>query len=126
MLGALVRNRVEDRLSNSRWDETLISDAWFQRHCEYADSGELPEEERDLAASEGVTPKFKEWLLREYRSLNRLTADELVELYRRAGFEIIWEHRGQRSEEPPIEICEQYLETELRTNEIRLLARRSV
>jgi SAM-dependent methyltransferase len=86
--------------------------------------GELAEEERDLASSEGVTPEFKEWLLREYRTLNRLTADELVQLFSNAGFEIIREQRGQRAEEPPAELCEKHHVDDLKTNEIRLLARK--
>jgi hypothetical protein len=86
--------------------------------------GELADEDRDLAASEGVTPAFKEWLLREYRSLNRLTGNELVERVRDAGFEILREHRGERPEVPPPDLLAGYDELDLRTNEIRLLARK--
>jgi SAM-dependent methyltransferase len=88
--------------------------------------GALPHEDRDLAASKGVTPEFKEWLLGEYRSLNRLTANELVELFRSVGFEIVREHRRRRPEAPPSDLFECYNEIDLTTNEILLLARKPI
>lgn len=86
--------------------------------------GELDAEARDLAAMQGVTPAYEAWLLREYQALNRLTGDELVELFRVAGFEIVREHRRQRLEEPPPELLVHHDELELKTCEIQLLARR--
>jgi hypothetical protein len=88
--------------------------------------GDLPDEDRDLAAREGVTPEFKEWLLGEYRSLNRLTANELVELFRGVGFEIVREHRSRRPETPPSDLIECHDKIDLTTNEIRMLARKPI
>ncbi len=112
--------------------QRVVSEPWAHLRMDASDleervlsfEGELAEEDRDLAASEGVTPEFKAWLLREYYSLNRLTGDELVQLFLGAGFEIVREHRSQRSEEPPSDLCENHELANLMTNEIRLLARR--
>lgn len=114
--------------------QRVISEPWAHLRMSSTDleqrvlsfEGELPEEERDLAASEGVTPEFKAWLLGEYRSLNKLTGDELVQLFRGAGFEIIREHRGQRPEEPPEDLRKSHQVEDLMTNEIRLLLRKPV
>jgi SAM-dependent methyltransferase len=86
--------------------------------------GDLAEEDRDLAASDGVTPEFKTWLLREYRALNRLTGDELLDLFSGVGFEIVREQRAERPERPPSDLIEKHALSDLMTNEIRLLARR--
>lgn len=87
-------------------------------------SGQLEEEDRDLAASEGATPEFKQWLLGEYRNLNRITADELTTLFRKTGFEITRSHHGTRPEKPPVELLKQHDEADLVTNEVRFLARK--
>lgn len=102
----------------------LLLDAQTLEERVQAFHGELEDEDRDLAASEGVTPKFKAWLLQEYQALNRLTGDELVESFRAAGFEIVREHRRQGLEEPPAELLADHDELVLKTREIRLLARK--
>jgi SAM-dependent methyltransferase len=112
--------------------ERVLSEPWAHLRLDAGElerrvlsyEGDLPEGERDLASSEGVTPAFKKWLFGEYRALNRLTGDELVQLFTGAGFEMVREHRGQRPEEPPAELAKRFDRADLMTNEIRLLARR--
>ena len=62
--------------------------------------------------------------MREYRTLNHLTANELIEFFSEAGFEIIETHRGQRPETPPDELLARYDADLLTTNEVRLVARK--
>ena len=112
------------RLIPEPWAHLKLPDEALERRV-LGFEGELREEDRDLAAADGVTPAFKQWLMREYRTLNHLTANELIELFSEAGFEIIEAHRGQRPETPPDELLAQYDADLLTTNEVRLVARKS-
>ena len=111
------------RVISQPWAHLLLEPDELERSV-MSFEGELVESEQDLASRNGITPEFKRWLFDEYLGLNRLTGDELVQLFSSVGFEIIREHRGQRPEEPPPELCVRYNELDLKTNEIRLLLKK--
>lgn len=111
------------RVLDVPWAHLLLEDAELDRRVmEFA--GDLPEDQRDLAANQGLTDEFKRWLLGEYRLLNRITADELIELFEKGGFSVARQHRGQRPEPPPHELAARHGRDVLVTNEVMLLLQR--
>ena len=76
---------------------------------------------RDLAFSLNSFAGYLDFMIREYRSLNRLTADELVALITDAGFHIVREERSRMELSPPADLLARHSPEDLLTNEIRLL-----
>jgi SAM-dependent methyltransferase len=67
---------------------------------------------------------FKEFLKREYSSLNKLTCSELVRYVEEAGFEIEKKILGTVSHVPPDALLNRYAKEDLITNEVKLMLRR--
>jgi SAM-dependent methyltransferase len=63
--------------------------------------------------------------LSTYQTLNKITADELIDLVERGGFTIIRRYTTTEDYEIPSRLLRIYSEVVLRTNQIALLARRS-
>jgi hypothetical protein len=60
-------------------------------------------------------------VFKEYQALNRLTADELIDIARQAGFEVLREERRHVDMPIPEALQGRYPEDWLRNNEILLL-----
>jgi 2-polyprenyl-3-methyl-5-hydroxy-6-metoxy-1,4-benzoquinol methylase len=106
------------------WAHLLMSAEEVERRVQDTTLDDLVNVDRDLAFTLSTFEDFKNFVLGEFRSLNGITADELLDLARAAGFTIEREERG-RLEEPeiPAELA-RYDEDLLRTNEIKALLRR--
>lgn len=63
----------------------------------------------------------KSYHLKQYATLNKLTADEILEIGITAGFTVKKETRSKVSLEPPMTLIEQYGLDNLLTNETRVL-----
>lgn len=83
----------------------------------------VPDEEKDILYRTHAFDELKAHLLDEYRSLNRITADELVRLVRRAGFRIEESRRiAEEGLRPDPRLLERYPLELLVTNQIVLVA----
>jgi len=91
-----------------------------------AHQGEINAEERDFGFEAFGPEGYKKFVFDEYLALNRLTADELVALLRKAGFEVAREERRRMALEIPEALRNSHTEADLLTNEIILLLRRPV
>ncbi len=113
------------RFSEQPWHHLLVDEeALWQAVQSYQD--EVKADEADLALDDLGLEKYKRYIFDEYKVLNKVTADELVDLVQQAGFEIVREQR--RHFEPPSEIPERLLASYprewLTNNEIFLLLQR--
>ena len=79
---------------------------------------EITEQFRSMSFDE-----YKRFIFRHYQELNRITADELLSLFARNGFELVWEKRRRTTEEIPAELLGRYDDDLLRTCEIFALFR---
>ncbi len=84
----------------------------------------VPAEEIEVNFHSRDLDAYKRFVFEEYRRLNRLTADELVALFVRHGFEILRQERREEALEPPQALLSRYARQDLLTTEIRLLMRR--
>lgn len=105
------------------WAHLLLGDTELEE-CLFQAGETLEESELDHAARTGVNENFKRWLFSEYQKLNRLTADELVDLFCAAGFEVDCQSRHQLDEAIPLELKERFPEKDLITNEVQVLFRK--
>lgn len=101
-------------------------DPWFRSHYQGAAArDEVPEHEKDTLYRDHSFEELKRYLLGEYRSLNRITADELIRSVSAAGFDIadtrLIEPGGV---EPDASLLQQYPRELLLTNQIVITARR--
>jgi cyclopropane fatty-acyl-phospholipid synthase-like methyltransferase len=76
----------------------------------------------ELAATTRDDAELRE-LWSTYRTLNRITAEELVDLVSASGFEIVRTHYTQDDHKPPARLRAIYQPEVLTTNQIALLAR---
>lgn len=87
-------------------------------------SGDIPPQHQGHQYRALDMQAFKQFHLGEYDSLNKVTADEMTEFMRGAGFEIIREQRLQLNLDIPDELLRRYNKRDLLTNGILLLARK--
>lgn len=85
------------------------------------DIADLDGEFKNKTFDECSSDDFKTYLLREYRSLNKITLQQLMESCSAAGFEIVDSWSQETHFNPPTELLSRYSERDLRTTEIRLL-----
>jgi hypothetical protein len=69
--------------------------------------------------------QYKRFIFRHYRELNRITADELLALFTRNGFDLVWEKRRRTGEAIPDDLAGRYDDDLLKTCEIFALFRSS-
>lgn len=67
---------------------------------------------------------YKAFIYNEYLKLNRITPDELVDLFASCGFAILRQERARVSLSLPETLSDRYPVDDLMTNEIRLLMRK--
>ncbi|AVP58845.1 SAM-dependent methyltransferase [Pulveribacter suum] len=102
------------------WHHLLVPEEELWRIIE-AHQGPIAADEVDFGFADFGVEGYKRFVFKEYQQLNRLTADELVELCRQAGFAVLREQRGQVDLPLPPQLLQKYPESWLRNNEIFLL-----
>lgn len=107
------------------WHHLLVPEQDLWRIIE-AHQGPINAEEVDFGFADFGVDGYKRFVFKEYQQLNRLTADELVQLVMQAGFAVERQERRKADLQPPPQLLEQYDEELLRTNEIFLLLRKTV
>lgn len=106
--------------------ETLITRPWahlLEQHNHLEEEAELARER----ISENSDPERKRWLgtiWNCYTTLNKFTGDELVELFKRHGFEVLRDFRTDCSATPPPALTKIYAERILKNEQIVLLLRK--
>lgn len=103
------------------WHHLLVSDEELAEHVRRA-------EPRDSINARNATVPIeqkKNFHLRQYATLNRLTADELLRIGRDAGFAIKREVRTRLDLTPPAALIQRLGADALLTNEIRVLFKKT-
>lgn len=102
------------------WHHLLVSDdelwAIIQAH-----EGPIDGAERDFGFDDFGVEGYKKFVFNEYKTLNRLTADELVALMTKVGFQVIRQERRIVQMDIPQALHGQYPDELLLNNEIFLL-----
>jgi hypothetical protein len=111
------------RFAASPWAHLRIAEDELQRFVmaaspETVPAAEITEQFRSMPFDE-----YKRFVFRHYQELNRITADELLALFTRNGFDLIWEKRNRTTEPIPADLAARYDEDLLRTCEIFALFR---
>lgn len=113
------------RLVDEPWAHLRHGEEEFLRRAAAA-RDQVPEHEKDTLYRDHPFEELKRYLLGEYRSLNRITAEELIRSVSAAGFEIaatrLIEAEGLV---PDAGLLEKYPRELLVTNQIVLTARRT-
>lgn len=113
------------RFSEVPWHHLLVSDEELWNAVQ-AHRDEIKADEADLALEDLGMDKYKRYIFDEYQVLNKLTADELVNLVKQAGFDVLREKRGDTEPTAPIPevLLQRYPRDVLVNNEIFLLMQR--
>lgn len=105
------------------WGHLLLSEDEVRERVRAAGVREQAKEHmRDAIAP---LEQRKSFHLRQYFGLNRVTADEIVQFGRQAGFAVKKEMRTRVDLAPPRELVERHGLDALRTNEIRVLFKKT-
>lgn len=105
------------------WHHLLVPEEVLWNTIE-AHEGPINAEEVDFGFADFGVEGYKRFVFKEYQQLNRLTADELVDLVRQAGFSVEKQERRSVEMAPPPELLSRYSDEILRNNEIFLLLRK--
>jgi SAM-dependent methyltransferase len=106
------------------WGHLLMSDEEIRQRVQRA--GVREEFERSNTRGANVPMDIrKNYHLRQYSSLNRLTANELLDMARAAGFAVKKQLRSQVELEPDAALLKKFGREALVTNEIRVLFEKS-
>lgn len=112
------------RYDDVPWHHLMASEEELWRIIE-AHDGPLDASEVDFGFSDFGVDGYKRFVFREYQALNRLTADELVDLTKQAGFELLRQERRQVDLPIPAALKGRYQDDWLLNNEIMLLLGKS-
>ena len=108
------------RYDDVPWHHLLATEAelWkiIQEH-----QGPIDASETDFGFADFGVDGYKKFVFNEYRALNRLTADELVEITTGVGFHVVREERRKVEMEIPAALRGKYPDELLLNNEIFLL-----
>ena len=108
------------RYDDVPWHHLLVSDdeLWqiVQNH-----QGDIDGAERDFGFDDFGPEGYKRFVFNEYKTLNRLTADQLVDLMTSVGFKVAKQERRQVDRPIPEALVDRYPQADLLTNEIILL-----
>lgn len=103
------------------WAHLLLSPEELIQRIEASRPEEMSEEQKNKTFEVCSFNDFKQYLIREYQLLNRVTVSELVELVEHAGFLVERKWINHLSLDVPISLLEDYKKEDLTCNEIRLL-----
>jgi trans-aconitate methyltransferase len=108
------------RYDDVPWHHLLATDEELWRVVQ-AHQGEIDGAERDFGFDDFGVEGYKKFVFNEYRTLNRLTADQLVDLMTSVGFEVVKQERRRVETAVPQALQGRYPNDDLLTNEIILL-----
>ncbi|GAB2455461.1 hypothetical protein GCM10027082_02490 [Comamonas humi] len=112
------------RYDEIAWHHLLVDEDALWRVIEAYD-GELSPDEVDFGFADFGAEGYKRFVFKEYQELNRLTADELVEIACAAGFAVARQERRHYEPAPiPEALLQHYPRELLSNNEIFLLLQR--
>lgn len=108
------------RYDDVPWHHLLVSDEELWRVIQ-AHQGEIDGAERDFGFDDFGVEGYKKFVFNEYLTLNRLTADQLVDLMTSVGFTVAKQERRRVDMTVPEALQGRYPDDDLLTNEIILL-----
>ena len=108
------------RYIETPWQHLLVSEDDLWRAIEQH-KGPMAADEVDFGFADFGVDGYKKFVFNEYRALNRLTADELVEITTSAGFKLVRQERRSVDMEIPQALRGKYPDELLLNNEIFLL-----
>jgi len=111
------------RFAAQPWAHLRMADDELERFVMAAAPGTVPADEITEQFRSMPFDEYKRFIFRHYRELNRITADELLSLFERNGFDLVWEKRRRTAEAIPEVLVGRYDEDLLRTCEIFALFR---
>jgi len=111
------------RFATAPWAHLRMSDDELERFVMAAAPGTVPPDEITEQFRSMSFDEYKRFIFRHYRELNRVSADELLALFTRNGFDLVWEKRRRTGEPIPDDLAGRYDEDLLRTCEIFALFR---
>lgn len=113
------------RYDSEPWHHLQVNDAQLWEVIAACDAP-LNADEVDFGFADFGPEGYKRFVFKEYQELNRLTADELVELTRQAGFQVVREERRHyEPQEVPVNLLQHYPREVLTNNEIFLLMQKA-
>lgn len=114
------------RLVDEPWAHLRHGEDEFLRRAAAA-RDQVPEHEKDTLYRDNSFEQLKRYLLGEYRSLNRITAEQLIRAVGTAGFDVVATRLIEaEGVEPDACLMQKYPRELLLTNQAVLTARRSV
>ena len=108
------------RYIETPWQHLLVSEDDLWRAIEQH-KGPMAADEVDFGFADFGVDGYKKFIFNEYRALNLLTADELVEITTSAGFKLVRQERRSVDMEIPQALRGKYPDELLLNNEIFLL-----
>jgi hypothetical protein len=108
------------RYDDVPWHHLLVSDEELWRIVQ-SHQGDINGAERDFGFDDFGPEGYKRFVFNEYKTLNRLTADQLVSLMTGVGFRVSKQERRRVDRPIPEALRGRYPEEDLLTNEIILL-----
>ena len=111
------------RYIEAPWQHLLVPEEALWQAIE-AHQGPIAADEVDFGFADFGVEGYKRFVFKEYQALNRLTADELVDLAHQAGFAVERQERRSVDLQPPPELVARHGDALLRNNEIFLLLRK--
>ena len=111
------------RFTTAPWAHLRMAEDDLERFVMAAAPGTVPPDEITEQFRSMSFDKYKRFIFRHYLELNRVTADELVALFTRNGFALVWEKRRRTTEPIPDDLAGRFDEDLLRTCEIFALFR---
>jgi len=111
------------RFAAQPWAHLRMADDELERFVMAAAPETVPADEITEQFRSMPFDQYKRFIFRHYRELNRITADELLALFARNGFDLVWEKRRRTTEAIADELVGRYDADLLRTCEIFALFR---
>jgi hypothetical protein len=111
------------RFATEPWAHLRMAEDELERFVMAAAPGVVPPDEITEQFRSMSFEEYKRFIFRHYRELNRITADELVALFVRNGFSLVWEKRRRTTEPIPDDLAGRFDEDLLRTGEVVALFR---
>ena len=102
------------------WQHLLVPEEDLWRAIE-AHQGPIDAQEVDFGFADFGVEGYKRFVFKEYQQLNRLTADELVDLAAQAGFSVLHQERRRVDMAVPAALHGRYPDDWLTNNELLLL-----
>lgn len=105
------------------WAHLLLSEDELKEQV-MSFTGMIPAVEIEYHFHINSLEDYKHFIFDEYKKLNQLTAEELIQILTAVGFEILRQARGMVNLDVPPALLKNYRLDDLLTNEINLLAKR--